>query len=343
MTTKPDWKIPAARQILAANADHAEWLKTRRSGLGGSDLAEITGASSFSTPFEIWQDKTSDEDPVDEQKDIFWFGHEVEPLLAARFTADTGIATRKVGTYQSKEHSFMLANPDRLTADGGVLEIKTTGIYTDKAKDWKAGEVPDNAYVQGQTYLGVTGRSHLWFIALVDRTPHIVGPIERDEELIAEVIATAAEFWAYVESKTPPPVDLATVTADELKDRHPLVLDPESCAEAPLPEMVHDDLVKLAEVKDVEKDVKETRTAIETRLKAIIGDHEYLTVDQRPVARWQEVAGRKSFDKAAALAKLAAERGIEPTKHNLKELESEFTKTGAPTRRLSIIEGKTAA
>lgn len=340
MTT--NWKVPNAKLILSADASRQDWLNTRRDYLGGSDMAEITGASSFTTPFAIWQDKTSTEDPVEEQKDIFWFGQEVEPLLAARFTADTGIATRNVGTYVSKEHPWAMANPDRLTADGGVLEIKTTGIYTDKAKDWKAGEVPDNAYVQTQFYLGVTGRSHAWFIALVDRTPHIIGPVERDEKLIAEIMATGAEFWAYVESNTPPPVDLSTVTADELNVRYPHILDPESCAEAPLPELVTDDLQRLTAVKDTEKSIKDERTAIETRLKAVIGDHEYLTVNGRPVARWQSVAGRRSFDKTAVLEKILAERGIEPTKQALKDVETEYTKQSAPTRRLSIIEEKAA-
>lgn len=342
MTAKPNYRVPNATLILPADASRDDWLKTRRTGLGGSDIAEITGASSFTTPFEIWQDKTSDTEPAEEVKDIFWFGQEVEPLLAARFTEDTGIATRNVGTYADKKTPWAIANPDRLTADGGILEIKTTGIYTDKARDWQAGEIPDNAYVQLQWYLSVTGRSHGWFIALVDRTPHIVGPVDRDENLIAEIRSTAALFWAHVLSNDPPPVDLATVTPSELAVRHPRVLDPESCTEAPLPELVEDDLTKLAEIKDTEATLKTERTAIETRLKAVIGDHEYLTIDGRPVARWQEISGRKTFDQDAVLTKLAADRGIEPTKKNLADIKTEFTKIGAPTRRLSIIEGEAA-
>lgn len=342
MTAKPDYRVPNATLILPADAPRADWLKVRRQGLGGSDVAEITGASSFTTPFEIWQDKTSDTDPVEEVKDIFWFGQEVEPLLATRFTEDTGIATRNVGTYAKKKTPWAIANPDRLTADGGILEIKTTGIYTDKARDWQAGEIPDNAYVQLQWYLSVTGRSHGWFIALVDRTPHIVGPVDRDENLIAEIRSTAALFWAHVLSNEPPPVDLATVTPSELAVRHPRVLDPESCTEAPLPELVEDDLAKLAEIKDTEATLKAERAAIETRLKAVIGDHEYLTIDGRPVARWQEIAGRRSFDKSAVLEKLAAERGLDATKQNLKTIEDEYTKQSAPTRRLTIIEGEAA-
>lgn len=346
MTTKPDWKVPAAKQILKHDAPHAEWLKTRTLGWGGSDMAVITGAQVYANQsvYKLWESKVSDEDPVEDadKGDLFWFGHAIEPVVAARFTEETGIATRNAGTYQSNEFAWGIANPDKLTADGGILEIKSTESWADTAKDWKAGEVPDGAYVQGQHYLAVTGRSHAWYAAIVGRKVHIVGPVSRDEQLIAEMRVTGAEHWAFVESKTPPPVDLATVTTDELTARHPHVLDPESCAEAVVPEMVTGDLVKLAEVKAVEKDAKEERAAIETRLKATIGNAEYLTIDSRPVARWQEVAGRKSFDKTAALEKIAAERGIEPTKQALKDLEAEFTKQGDPTRRLSIIERKAA-
>lgn len=165
----------------------------------------------------------------------------------------------------------------------------------------------------------------------------------RDEPLIREIKATAVEFWAYVEANTPPPVDLTTVTAEELNVRYPRVIDPDSATEAPLPELVEDDLARLAEVKDLEKSAKDERTKIEDRLKATIGDHEYLTLAGRPVARWQEIAGRRSFDKTAVLEKLLAERGVEPSKQALKEIEGEFTKTGQPTRRLSIITEKEAA
>lgn len=139
-------------------------------------------------------------------------------------------------------------------------------------------------------------------------------------------------------SNEPPPVDLATVTPGELAVRHPRVLDPESCTEAPLPALVEDDLAKLAEIKDTEATLKAERAAIETRLKAVIGDHEYLTIDGRPVARWAEVSGRRTFDSDAAVAKIAADRGVESTKVNLKAIRDEFTKQGTPTRRLTIIE-----
>jgi len=40
----------------------------------------------------------------------------------------------------------------------------------------------------------VTGRTHAWYIAIVDRRPIIVGPIKRDEALIADPVAKAEMF-----------------------------------------------------------------------------------------------------------------------------------------------------
>jgi len=54
----------------------------------------------------------------------------LEPVLAARFEAETGIKTSRIGTLRSVEHPHMIANLDRITADGGALEEKTTEWFT---------------------------------------------------------------------------------------------------------------------------------------------------------------------------------------------------------------------
>lgn len=340
--SKPNWRCGQAKLVLAADAPREEWLAARTQGVGGSDVATITGANTFKTPFELWQTKTSDEPPVDEDKDILWYGHAVEPLLAERFTKDTGVATRRVGMYARRMTPWAFANPDRLTADGGILEIKSTGWYTDRAKKWQAGEVPDDAYVQAQWYLHVTGRSHAWFIALVDRTPHIVGPVPRDEDLIVSLHQQAEMFWEHVEQKTPPPLDLARIGEDEITQRFPEVIEPGECAEAPIPEAAADDIREYARLKALEKETKASLDAVKDRIQGLIGEREYLTIDGRPVARWAQRAGRRTFDKKAAAEKIAADRGLEPTKHNIDQIIDEFTKQGTPYRVLTLMTGDAA-
>ena len=63
MTTKPDYRAPNAKLILRADAFHADWLATRTTGLGGSDVAYVVGASKYKSPFSLWQEKTGRVEP----------------------------------------------------------------------------------------------------------------------------------------------------------------------------------------------------------------------------------------------------------------------------------------
>lgn len=342
MTTKPDYRVPNAKLILRADATLDEWLDTRATGLGGSDVAYVVGASKYKSPFALWQEKTGRVQPDTLTSHQVRHGSDVEEVIARWFTEDTGIATRKVGTYADKKHPWMRANPDRLTADGGILEIKTTGAFTDKAKTWRSGEVPDDAYVQSQWYLAVTGRSHAWLAAEVDNTDFIViGPIDRDEELITEITATAADFWAHVESDEAPPLDPDVYDSAELNARYPQAIDPDSTAEIIDPD-VEEAIETLAEVKILEAEIKERKADAEKKVKAAIGDKEFLTLNGRPVAKWSNVAGRRSFNQAAVIEKLAADRGVEATKQNLDQIKNEFTTQGEPSRRFTLITEKAA-
>lgn len=343
MTTKPDFRVPDAKLILRSDAPRDEWLGMRTTGLGGSDMATLMGASTFAgaTVYNLWVDKTAEGDRPELTGHQLRHGSDVEPILADWFIEDTGIAVRKAGMHKSKENDTWLANPDRLTADGGVLEIKTTSRFTPNGKTWIEGGIPQDAYVQSQWYLHVLGRSHVWLAAEVDNSHFIIkGPIERDEELIEAMKARAEWFWNdHVLTRTAPPVDPYLADASEIAARFPAdVVEADATVEADFPDMAVDDYERLTTLKADASYIKEQIAEIETRVKASIGDREFLAANGRPLFRWQPIAGRKSFDKTAVLSKLAAERGVEPTKAALKQIEDEYTKTGAPTRRLTPIK-----
>lgn len=342
MTTKPDFRVPDAKLILRSDAPRDEWLGMRTTGLGGSDLAVIAGGARYegTNPYTLWLDKTSDEAPVEQENDLFWFGNEVEPLLARRFTADTGIETRACGTYQERANPWALANPDRLTADGGILEIKTTSSFTTNGKDYLAGVIPEPHVVQLTWYMHVTGRHHGHVIALVDRKP-IILQLAYDRAYAERLHRAGWEFWQSVLAKTPPPIDPYLADASEVATRFPAdVVEADATVEADFPDMAVDDYERLTTLKADASYIKEQIAEIETRVKASIGDREFLAANGRPLFRWQPVAGRKSFDKQSVLEKLAADRGIEPTKAALKSIEDEHTKQAAPTRRLTTITPK---
>lgn len=334
-----DYKAPAGKLLLTTEATRAEWLAARLTGVGGTDIATLLGSNKYQTPFEAWQDKFV-ENPQEESSEAMWWGSQTEALTATRFEEATGLQTRRAGMYHHRKNRHHLANPDRFTSDGGVLEIKDHESLSGAGKTVLKGDITDHAFDQLMWYLHVTGRSHGWFAAKVGKKTVVLGPFPRDDDYIAKQVAAANKFWEHVETNTPPPLDVANVTAEELAYRFPSA-NPDAAVEVddlPVPDMILDDLARLAELKAGAAEIDGEKAKIEARLKATVGDREYLTVHGRPVLRWQSVAGRKTFDKASAVKSLAEHIGKTPV-----EVEADFTKQGAPTRRLSLIEDKAAA
>lgn len=326
-----DFRAPKGKLILPVNAPRDQWLRTRLMGVGGTDIATLMGANRYQTIFDAWVDKTNP-NPVEESSEAMWWGSKTEALTAERFEDETGLITKRAGTYANKTHPHHLVNPDRFTSDGGVLEVKDHEPLSEAGRTVLAGEVTEHAWCQLQWACHVTGRSHGWFAAKVGKKAVILGPFPRRDDVIARMVEKADWFWQLVQTDTPPPIDYNTVTADEVAARFPTVTPESSVAveDLPLPEVVLDDLARLNELRATGEKYAMEREQIETRLKAVIGDREFLTVGGRPVLRWQPVAGRRTFDKAAAVKALAQAWGKTPT-----EVEAELTKQGAGSRRFS--------
>ncbi len=334
-----NYKVPHGTLILPVDASREEWLKLRTKGVGGTDIATLMGANKYQTVFEAWQDKQKDS-PQESDSEVMWWGQQTEALTAKRFEEITGLETRRAGTYASKSHAHHVINVDRLTSDGGVLEIKDHESLSDAGKTVLKGDITAHAWNQLQWAMHVTGRSHGWFAAKVGKKTIVLGPFARDDAHIEAQKARADWFWQHVTTGTEPPIDYATVTADEVATRFPTA-EPDSAVEVEtlaIPEIVTDDLQRLRDLKAQSKALSDEQAAIETRLKAVVGDREYLTVGGRPALRWQPVAGRRTFDKAAAVKTLAAFDGRTPV-----EIEEQFTKQAKPSRRLSLIEDKKEA
>lgn len=285
--TGTSWATPAARLLLPADADRAEWLAARRDGIGGSDTPALLGESEYQSLYGLWLDKTGQADGFI-GNDATRRGNWLEPRLAEWFAEETGIAVRRCGLLVSRDRDHLRTTPDRITADGGLLEIKTVGTWAKAAAEWRDG-IARHAYVQAQQQLAVTGRSHAWFVWYQDPKPQLRGPVERDEQLIAEIVDRADWFWFnHVMTGVPPAVDLATVTDDELALRWPTAVEGKT-SEAEYPAHVLALLEERVELKAHAKAYDARVADIDNALKAFTGDAEVLTVDGRPVLTYRTV------------------------------------------------------
>jgi len=200
-------EITMYEKIPTAGISREEWLKLRKSGLGGSDAAAVCGLNPYISAMDVFQDKTTEE-TSGEDNEAMRQGRDLEEYAAGRFCEATGLKVRRSNVmYRSLEYPFMLANVDRLVVgeDAG-LECKTASAFS--ADKWKDGEVPLHYLLQCCHYMAVTGRSR-WYIAVVilGREFKYAG-IHREESLIQNLIRLEQEFWKrYVVQGIMPPPD----------------------------------------------------------------------------------------------------------------------------------------
>ena len=180
--------------IPTANMSREEWLKLRKTGLGGSDAGAICGLNPYSSPMKVYQDKTS-EDISALDSESMRQGRDLEDYVARRFMEATGLKVRRSNMmYRSAEHPHMIADVDRLiVGEDAGLECKTASAYnTDK---WKDGQVPMHYLIQCAHYMAVTGRS-AWYIAVVILGQEFkYAKITRDDAMIANLVAIEEAFW----------------------------------------------------------------------------------------------------------------------------------------------------
>lgn len=206
---------PALRLVKTVDLPRDEWLVVRKTGIGSSDASAAVGLNPYLSPLELWMIKTGRDaglpkiDPNDEESPAYW-GHILEPIVAAHYTRRTGNRVRKVNAvlqHPDPELPWMLANIDReviAANDVQILECKTAGI--NGARLWKEG-VPEYVQLQVHHQLAVTGKQAADVAVLLGGQHLEIHRIVRDEGLIRNLIRLEREFWNYVETDTPPPAD----------------------------------------------------------------------------------------------------------------------------------------
>ena len=101
-------------KISVADLNREEWLKLRKTGIGGSDAGAICGLNPYAGAMSVYRDKTSEELST-EDNEAMRQGRELEEYVARRFTEETGLKVRRSNVmYRNREHPFMIADVDRL-------------------------------------------------------------------------------------------------------------------------------------------------------------------------------------------------------------------------------------
>ncbi|WP_181771256.1 YqaJ viral recombinase family nuclease [Amycolatopsis pittospori] len=311
--------------ILPADAPHEDWLFARTFGLGGSDVAAACGLSPWKTPFQLWLEKTRRiEVEFDEAatERMHW-GTVLEPVLMREWDErhPEYVLTGGAGVYADRTHAWMLANVDGLAWEfsgelAGIVEAKTGGHRS--AAEWADDGVPIHYVCQVQWYMHLLGAPRTFLVALLDTNTYLERIVERDDDLIGDLIDGAIEFWSHVQRDEPPPADPSENT------RRALSRWPSTPGETvDLDPLWHKHLARRHELSEQIKLLESERTAIDNRLRAEMGEAEVAQLDGA------KVATHKAPAKPSRTVDYAAFAAEEP------DLYSAFVTERPPSRRLT--------
>jgi putative phage-type endonuclease len=193
--------------------DREQWLRARRHGMTGSEVAAILNLHPYKSALEVYAEKVGLAPANDVHEAALW-GQLFEPAILAEYGRRSGRVVVPSGELlQSKAREWWLVTPDGLQLEGpnmpafavgpGLVEVKTTG----SGPAWHE-EIPAYVQVQVQHQLLVTGalwntlawlpfpeRELQWY----DVAPH--------REFQAMLGAKCDEFWLRVLERRPPDPD----------------------------------------------------------------------------------------------------------------------------------------
>ena len=266
-----------------------EFLERRKSGIGGSDVAAVLGASPWKTPYQLWLDKTSSE-VKEVESDILHFGTMIEPVIADEFARRNNVKVQvRNNMYRHKEHPELVANIDRYIVGGAILECKTCSAWA-SGKFGKTGDdVPDQYLLQVQHYMYVTGIHEAFLAVLIGGNEYRQFEIPYDKELAEFAAAKCVAFWNdYVVTRTPPP---ATVNDDLVE-----YFNANAGASIEATPEITGIIADLKALKTEEKEIKARIDALSDKVKLFAGENELITASGAVLATWKQQKDRVVTD-----------------------------------------------
>lgn len=292
-----------------------EWLRERRKGVGGSDVAPILGLSPWRTAYQVWEDKTGRSEEQTETPALYW-GRLLEDPIRQAYADRTGFTVTKPDSmFTSAEYPFMIANLDGIASDGRLVEFKTTS----RADGWGeegTDEIPDYYQTQVQHYMAVMGADRADVGVLIAGRDFRIYTVEADKELQQMLIEEEARFWKLVTTDTPPEVSCA---ADAARRWRTATAKKTIDADATLLSTWRD----LCTVRAQIDELKEREDELKTVLMGGMQDAVSLKSNGKTLASWSLPSCRKTVDSKRL-------------KEEFPEIYERVLKTGAPQRTFRI-------
>lgn len=247
--------------------------------VGASEIAAIVGENPWSKPIDVWLEKTgrAEERPSDPRARV---GLRAESLMFRWYSEDTGIDPGAIVRGDTVRHgavSCVGCTPDFLVFERGTglsirvpthaMQLKCVGARM--ALSWPDDGVPSYVECQVQLEAEILQVPRVDVAAYLGGTDWRIIQVHRDEEFGSLMVAAAVDFWRYVTTDRPPPIDGSESWRKYLAARFPKVERQE--LDMPTPEV---DVAarEFLRAKDDESEAKARAELAGNKLRALIGD-----------------------------------------------------------------------
>lgn len=197
--------LSSSPTIVHLTQGSPEWLAYRLSKRNASESAGVLGLSPWTTPYQLWMQKTGRSTQavtLPMQR-----GTELEPAARMAYEDKTGLVMQPL-VLEAGDYSASL---DGMTLEGDlIVEIKCP-MRGSQSSLWQAvagGRAPEHYAVQVQHQLMVSRAdvAHLW---VFDGSVGILHEIKPDLALMERIRQGWDSFKGYLDGDTPPPLSEA--------------------------------------------------------------------------------------------------------------------------------------
>lgn len=213
ITHNTDLEIRSAELIGDFTPADPQWHELRLTGISGTDAGTILGVNPYASAYSLWAQKTGRVSRDIEQNQRMRLGQLLEgPLLQMFAECNPNLKVETCGTYRSKEHPYLIANPDALAWDGDklyIVEVKTSRQYWD--------DIPPHYIAQVLHYADVMGADGITLVALTggDYREYSI-PFE--PEMVEAQREAMESFWQLIQGDLEPDWDGSQATYETVRE-----------------------------------------------------------------------------------------------------------------------------
>lgn len=249
--------------------ERKQFLESRQSGVGGSDVAAILGLSKWATPLDVYNSKLQPVPDEDETSEAMHFGNVLEDVVANEFTRRTGMKVqRRNKVYRHERHPELIGNIDRkIVGRQAGLECKTSSAWmADQWGEPGTDQIPVPYILQCVHYMNVTGLREWYVAALIGGNDFRWYTIPFNEDMSEYVVEKCVEFWNdHVKKQVPP----APINLDDVAKLYETTKDVRAITAT---DAVFNALEAIKDVKSQMKTLKETEDEAKLVVQEFMGE-----------------------------------------------------------------------